>query len=111
MAEITANGGESIAVLADVSDRSQLEIARDKIIQGWGQIDILVNSAGGNIPAATITPDATIFDMPHTAFEEVISLNLVGTLLPSQVFGQAMVEKTAPRLYCQYFFYVCYPSH
>ncbi|MEH2198050.1 SDR family oxidoreductase [Nostoc sp.] len=96
VAEITANGGESMALLADVSDRSQLEIARHKIIQRWGQIDILVNSAGGNIPAATITPDATIFDMPHAAFEEVVSLNLLGTLLPSQVFGQAMVEKKQP---------------
>ncbi|MEH2073752.1 MAG: SDR family oxidoreductase [Nostoc sp.] len=96
VAEITANGGESMGVLADVSDRSQLQIARDKIIQHWGQIDILVNMAGGNIPAATITPDATIFDMPHTAFEEVVSLNLLGTLLPSQVFGQAMVEKKQP---------------
>ncbi|MEH1906915.1 MAG: SDR family oxidoreductase [Nostoc sp.] len=96
VAEITANGGESIAVLADVSDRSQLEIARAIIIQRWGQIDILVNMAGGNIPAATITADATIFDMPHAAFEEVVSLNLLGTLLPSQVFGQAMVERNQP---------------
>ena len=69
----------------------------------------MVNTAGGNIPAATITPDATIFDMPHRAFEEVVSLNLLGTLLPSQVFGQAMVEKkSALWLYCQYFFYVCH---
>ncbi|MHC5938362.1 SDR family oxidoreductase [Nostoc sp.] len=96
VAEITANGGESIAVLADVSDRSQLEIARAAIIQRWGNIDILVNMAGGNIPAATITADATIFDLPRVAFQEVVSLNLLGTLLPSQVFGQAMVERNQP---------------
>ncbi|BAY30788.1 short-chain dehydrogenase/reductase SDR HrmU [Nostoc carneum NIES-2107] len=95
--DIIANGGESVAVLADVSDRAQLEIARDAVLQRWGQIDILINAAGGNVPAATITPDATFFDMPHTAFEQVVSLNLVGTLLPSQVFGQAMVEKNQPR--------------
>ncbi|WP_445628700.1 SDR family oxidoreductase [Nostoc sp. DSM 114167] len=95
-AEITANGGESMAVVADVSDRSQLEIARDVIIQRWGEIDILVNMAGGNIPAATITADGNIFEMPHTAFEEVVSLNLVGTLLPCQVFGQVMVERSQP---------------
>ncbi|RCJ22984.1 D-mannonate oxidoreductase [Nostoc minutum NIES-26] len=97
VADISANGGESMAVLADVSDRSQLEIAKSAIIKHWGQIDILVNSAGGNIPAATITPDATFFDMPHAAFEQVVSLNLVGTLLPSQVFGQAMIERNQPR--------------
>ncbi|BAY98077.1 short-chain dehydrogenase/reductase SDR HrmU [Tolypothrix tenuis PCC 7101] len=95
--DIIANGGESLAVLADVSDRAQLEVARDAILQHWGQIDILINAAGGNIPAATITPDATFFDMPHAAFEQVVSLNLVGTLLPSQVFGEAMVDKNQPR--------------
>ncbi|MUG95523.1 SDR family oxidoreductase [Scytonema sp. UIC 10036] len=93
VAAITASGGESMAVLADVCDRSQLEIARASILRHWGQIDILVNMAGGNIPAATINADATIFDMPHKAFEEVVSLNLMGTLLPSQVFGQAMIER------------------
>lgn len=95
--DIIANGGESVAVLADVSDRPQLEVARDAILQRWGQIDILINAAGGNVPAATITPDATFFDMPHAAFEQVVSLNLVGTLLPSQVFGEAMVDKNQPR--------------
>ncbi|BAY88328.1 MULTISPECIES: SDR family oxidoreductase [unclassified Tolypothrix] len=95
--DIIANGGESLAVLADVSDRTQLEIARDAVLKDWGQIDILINAAGGNVPAATITPDATFFDMPHAAFEQVVSLNLVGTLLPSQVFGEAMVEKHQPR--------------
>ncbi|WP_392535513.1 SDR family oxidoreductase [Nostoc sp. C117] len=97
VADITANGGESMTILADVSDRSQLEIARYAILNHWGQIDILVNAAGGNIPAATITADASFFDMPHTAFEEVVSLNLIGTLLPSQIFGQAMVEKNQPQ--------------
>ncbi|MDZ8187583.1 MAG: SDR family oxidoreductase [Nostoc sp. ChiSLP02] len=97
VADITANGGESMAVLADVGDRSQLEIAKHAILKHWGQIDILVNAAGGNIPAATITPDASFFNMPHTAFEEVVSLNLMGTLLPSQVFGQAMVERNQPQ--------------
>lgn len=95
--DIIAHGGESVAVLADVSDRAQLEVARDAILQHWGQIDILINAAGGNVPAATITPDATFFDMPHAAFEQVVTLNLVGTLLPSQVFGEAMVDKNQPR--------------
>jgi NAD(P)-dependent dehydrogenase (short-subunit alcohol dehydrogenase family) len=86
-----------MAVLADVGDRSQLETAKSAILQRWGQIDILVNMAGGNVPAATIATDATIFDMPPEAFEQVVSLNLVGTLLPSQVFGQAMVKRAGAK--------------
>ncbi|MEH2072680.1 MAG: SDR family oxidoreductase [Nostoc sp.] len=97
VADISTNGGESMAVLADVGDRLQLEIAKHTILKHWGQIDILVNAAGGNMPAATITADRSFFDLPHAAFEQVVSLNLVGTLLPSQVFGQAMVERNQPQ--------------
>lgn len=50
VAEIAASGGESMAVLADVCDRSQLEIAKTAILKEWGQIDILVNMAGGMFP-------------------------------------------------------------
>lgn len=59
VAAITASGGESMAVLANVRDRSQLETARDAVLKRWGNIDILVNAAGGNVPAATVTTDAT----------------------------------------------------
>jgi NAD(P)-dependent dehydrogenase (short-subunit alcohol dehydrogenase family) len=53
-------------------------------------VDVLVNAAGGNVPGATLSPDAGVFDMPEAAFREVVDLNLVGTLLPSQVLGAAM---------------------
>ena len=77
---------------ADVLDRAQLEGARDTMIERWGQLDILVNGAGGNMPAATLTEGKSFFDMPDDAFEQVIALNLHGTLLPSQVFGAAMAR-------------------
>lgn len=93
VATITAQGSEAIALVADVTDRAQLEAARDNLQEQWGQVDILVNAAGGNIPAATVADNAAIFDLPQTAFREVLDLNLVGTLLPSQVFGQAMAQK------------------
>src|SRR5262249_7415235 len=61
----------------------------------WGRIDILINAAGGNVPAATLTEGASVFDLPIEAFEQVFGLNLLGTLLPSQVFGAAMVQRPA----------------
>ena len=92
--EIIAAGGEAMALPADVLVKAELEGARDAIIERWGRIDILVNAAGGNVARATLAPDRTIFELPEDAFREVFDLNLLGTLLPSQVFGAAMTQRT-----------------
>ena len=91
-AEIIEAGGEAIALPADALDQAQLETARQKVLETWGKIDILVNAAGGNVPAATLSPDKTFFDLPIEAFGQVFDLNLQGTILPTQVFGAAMVR-------------------
>lgn len=88
--EISGSGGKATALPADVLDREQLEAARDTVLERWGRLDILVNAAGGNVPAATIGGDATIFDLPGEALREVLDLNLLGTVLPCQVFGGVM---------------------
>ena len=49
-----------------------------------------MNAAGGNIKSATLKPGDSIFDMPETAFRQVFDLNLIGTVLPTQVFGEVM---------------------
>ncbi len=89
-AAIVSAGGEALGLSADVLDRVQLEGARDMVLGRWGRIDILVNAAGGNVTGATLGPDRTVFDLPLDAFREVVDLNLLGTLLPSQVFGAVM---------------------
>jgi NAD(P)-dependent dehydrogenase (short-subunit alcohol dehydrogenase family) len=89
-------GGRGMAALADVLQKEQLEAARDAVLERWGRIDILVNAAGGNVPAATLTEGTTVFDLPMDAFRQVFELNLLGTLLPSQVFGAAMAQRRPP---------------
>jgi NAD(P)-dependent dehydrogenase (short-subunit alcohol dehydrogenase family) len=91
-AEISKAGGEAIALPADVLDQAQLETARQTVLDIWGKLNILVNAAGGNVPAATISPDKTFFDLPIEAFGQVFDLNLLGTVLPTQVFGAAMTR-------------------
>lgn len=93
--DIEASGGEAMALPADVLDREQLEAARDAVLDRWGRLDALVNAAGGNVPAATIGEDGSFFGMPEAAFREVLDLNLLGTLLPTQVFGEAMIREGA----------------
>jgi NAD(P)-dependent dehydrogenase (short-subunit alcohol dehydrogenase family) len=90
--EIGAAGGRSLALPGDVLDKAQLERARDTLLERWGRIDILVNAAGGNVPGATLNAQMGVFDLPEEALRQVMDLNFLGTLLPCQVFGAAMVE-------------------
>jgi NAD(P)-dependent dehydrogenase (short-subunit alcohol dehydrogenase family) len=93
VAAINETGGEAIGLSADVLQGDELEAARKVVLDRWGRIDILVNTAGGNLPAATLKGDQTFFDLSPDAFHDVLELNLTGTLLPCQVFGQAMVQR------------------
>ena len=90
--EISDLGGEAAAVPADVLDEEQLREVRDAVLGRWGRLDVLVNAAGGNVPGATLSGNETVFDLPREAFGEVFGLNLVGTLLPIQVLGEAMTR-------------------
>ncbi len=90
--DITAAGGEALALPADVLDREQLQTACEAVVAQWGRVDVLVNAAGGNMPAATLAPGRSFFDLPVEGMDQVIALNLQGTLLPSQVFGEAMAR-------------------
>jgi NAD(P)-dependent dehydrogenase (short-subunit alcohol dehydrogenase family) len=90
--EIEKDGGEALALPADVLDRDQLEAAREAVVDQWGRLDVLVNAAGGNMPSATLDQGQSFFELPVEGLDPVISLNLQGTLLPSQVFGEAMAR-------------------
>jgi len=91
--DIVREGGEAIAVQCDVLDRTSLEAARDAVLARFGRLDILINGAGGNKKQATTSPDLPFFDLPADAVRWVFELNLLGTLLPSQVFGRLMAEQ------------------
>ena len=90
--EIVDSGAEALALPADVLEREQLEGVREATLERWGRVDILVNAAGGNVPEATVADDAEVFGVPEDALRRVIDLNLMGTLLPCQVFGEAMAR-------------------
>jgi NAD(P)-dependent dehydrogenase (short-subunit alcohol dehydrogenase family) len=93
--EISKLGVTSFCLQADVLDKQQLIAVRNEIKKRLGPIDILVNAAGGNMPGAVVTPDKTFFDLNIEDFQKVVDLNLLGTVLPTQVFTEHMVEKKA----------------
>ena len=90
--ELRVMGADARAVTADVLDESSLRAARDEIVAEWGSVDILLNAAGGNVARAR-TDGVPPFAMPLDAFDEVVRLNLHGTIVPSLVFGEQMARQ------------------
>jgi NAD(P)-dependent dehydrogenase (short-subunit alcohol dehydrogenase family) len=90
---IESSVGQVIIVYADVLVRSTLEKAAESIVRTFGRIDCLINAAGGNNPQATTSAEQSFFDLPKDAMGFVGDLNLMGTILPSQVFGRYMAEQ------------------
>jgi NAD(P)-dependent dehydrogenase (short-subunit alcohol dehydrogenase family) len=76
-----------IALEADVLDEKALAAACERL----ERVDVLVNAAGGNVPGATVG-ERSFFELPVEALDEVLSLNVMGTLLPTRVFARAMGE-------------------
>lgn len=88
---INEQGGEAIAVVADVLNEQQLSEACDSILDKFGAIHGLVNAAGGTMPKGFLTPDQDLFDLSLEGTKQVAELNLYGTIIPTHVFGKAMV--------------------
>ena len=101
--KINAEGGVAKAYGCNVLDKSSLESVHEKVVADLGKCDILINGAGGNNPKATtdneyFTPEdigsmKTFFDLDKEGVEFVFNLNFLGTLLPTQVFAQDMIDK------------------
>ncbi len=83
-------GPPAIGVACDVLDRPSVEAAARMVVDEFGRVDILINGAGGNRPEATTSQDRPFFDLLPEAMQKVFDLNLMGTILPSQVFGKIM---------------------
>lgn len=88
------HGGRAIGISADVLDKDALSDAAQQVLAVYGQVDVLINGAGGNRPDATTMPnERTFFDVPQEALNWVFNLNFMGTILASQIFAKIMLEQ------------------
>ena len=100
--DIVTEGGEAISLAADVMSKESLENAKQEILKKWGKINILINCAGGAVKSAEIPQDQyadlegdmiSFFTTDMENIRKELDLNLYGTMLPTQVFGEAMVNQ------------------
>lgn len=90
--DINSNGGQAIALVADVLDEDQLQQSLNVILDKYGRVDGLVNGAGGNIPEGVLQPGDDLFSMNMQGMKRAMDLNLYGTLYPTQIFGKAIAD-------------------
>jgi len=83
----------AVAYAVDVMNRDDLMRVRKQIVGTFQRIDVLINAVGGNLPGAVIPDDQSIFNLSVADFDQVVDLNLKGTLLPSIVFGEVMSQQ------------------
>ena len=93
LAEAKGLPGECVSYPCNVLDQAGLEKVRAAVVARYGRIDALINAAGGNQPGATIAPDKSVLDLDFTAYRQVVSLNLDGTVLPSLVFAKTFIAQ------------------
>ena len=84
---------QALTVRTNVLEVDSLRQAAETVLEKFGAVHCLVNAAGGNKPQATTGPNLSFFDLPADALRWVFDLNIIGTVLPSQVFGKIMAEK------------------
>lgn len=90
--EIKDAGGEAMFLLTDVLNKEVVEQNCADVMAKYGRVDALLNAAGGNMPGATIPPAGNFFDVNVKDFEKVLTLNLTGAVITTQVFLRPMVE-------------------
>jgi NAD(P)-dependent dehydrogenase (short-subunit alcohol dehydrogenase family) len=86
-------GTDYLISSCDVLQAESIRKALEVILEKYGKVDALINGAGGNHSKATTSAEMTFFDISAEAFEGVTKLNLMGTVLPCQIFGQYFAKQ------------------
>lgn len=89
---LTAKGFKAIPLVADVLNENDLLAAKKIVLEKFGKINGLVNAAGGNMPQGVLQPEQDLFSMNIPGLKSVLDLNLWGTILPVQIFGESLAQ-------------------
>lgn len=103
--QIKSGGGTCLSLTADVKDKAQMEALHAEVLRAFGKCTILINGAGGNQPDAVTTlnqydpveltpdnPERGFFNLDMNRFLDVVNVNIMGTVIPCQLFAKDMAE-------------------
>lgn len=93
LGDVGLDGGPVRILRTDILDPGSLRAAAEEVVREFGAIEGLINAAGGNMPGATTSADLPFFDIAPAELRSVLDLNLLGTILPTQVFGRVMADR------------------
>jgi meso-butanediol dehydrogenase / (S,S)-butanediol dehydrogenase / diacetyl reductase len=86
--EIESIGRRAGMVVADITDRGQVERMVSQVVECFGGLDILVNNAGSR-PGRDRVP---VVELDEEVWDYVQRVNAKGTFLCSQAAARAMIE-------------------
>ncbi len=86
-ARIREGGSESLAIVADASDREACGRMVAQVVDRFGRLDIIVNAVGGGAGKVLFAAE----DYPPEAWDWIYELNVRSTLYPTQAAVKAMI--------------------
>ncbi|MCD8909419.1 SDR family oxidoreductase [Staphylococcus gallinarum] len=96
---IKNDGGVASNYAVDVTNEEDLIKAKLDILSDYGQIDHLINGAGGNNPAAITNEESystsdskSFFKLEKSGFENVFNNNFIGSFMSSKIFGEELLK-------------------
>lgn len=90
-------GIDSIGLHVNAMEAASIRACADAVESKMGPVDILISAVGGNMPAATVSPQTSFFQIEEAALRRVMDLNLfAGAILPAQIFGERMARRGTP---------------
>jgi NAD(P)-dependent dehydrogenase (short-subunit alcohol dehydrogenase family) len=89
--EIEAIGRSTLRHTSDVLDQNSLHSLRESVLAGFGRVDILVDSAG-------ITKKMKTLECSDEDWNNIMAVNLTGTLRAGQIFGASMIRQNYGRI-------------
>jgi NAD(P)-dependent dehydrogenase (short-subunit alcohol dehydrogenase family) len=93
---IIADGGEALALVADVTNEASVEGAFQGAVDAWGALDVVVANAGIEM----LGPDTHVHELDRTVWDRIIAVNLTGQFHASKHGIRALIRAGGGSLIC-----------